>query len=73
MRHPPGTFVVVLAAADEEHLRDISLVLGNNRLEFTLITETDGPYSGQAMAMGLELVADRGPVRKVVSSLPLLK
>jgi len=72
-RHPPGVHVVVLAARDEAHLREVSSRLTASQVAQTLIEESDGAFAGQAMAIGCELVQDRTPIRKVVSSLPLLK
>lgn len=64
---------MVLSTDSAEHLVNVSRMLDLHKIDYTAITETDGPYAGQLMALGLELVVDRGPVRKVVSSLPLLK
>lgn len=72
-RHPPGTYVVVLAASSEAHLDEIARRLESVNVPLTLIEESDGPFAGQKMALGLDLVTDRTPVRKVVSSLPLLR
>ena len=73
-RHPPEVHVVVLAAASEDDLRRI---YGRLRLDAgldpTLVVESDHPYSGQAMSIGLELLRDRSSVNQVLSSLPLLR
>ena len=72
-RHPPGTYVVVLAARSAQHLDEVSRVLESRSIEHTRVEESDGPYAGQLMALGLELVNDRTMVRKAVSQLPLLR
>lgn len=72
-RHPDGVHVVVLAARDEAHLREVSQRLVDAEVAQTLITETDEPYAGQAMSIGCELVKERGPLRRALSSLPLLR
>ena len=64
---------MVLAVAGAGALRGLSDELTAARIEHTLIVEEDSPYEGQAMAIGLAPVRDRGPVKKVLSQLPLLK
>lgn len=71
-QHLPGTYVVVLAADSEIHLRRLHHQLQKADIEHTVIEESDPPYDGQLMAIGVGLVRDRRPVRKVVSSLPLV-
>ena len=63
--------MVVLAARDEAHLRGLEVALRNTGVGCTLVVESDGPYAGQATAVGCELVRDRDPCRRVLSSLPL--
>lgn len=65
-----GTSAVVLTVADEESL--LSLHRSMRSIPHTLIKEVDPPYHGQAMAIGA-LVSDRSEIRKLTSSLPLLK
>ncbi len=72
-RHPPEVHVVVLAVRSEEELLHISARLVTAEVAQTLVTEVDEPYSGQAMAIGCELVRAREPLRRVLSSLPLLR
>ena len=72
-RHPPDVHVVVLAASDEDHLRSISQRLLDADVAQTLVQEVDPPYTHQAMSIGLELIRDRSSVKKVLSSLPLLR
>ena len=70
--HPP-TIVVALAVPDEASLRRIALALGEQSLTYKLVEECDGPFAGQAMALGVAPTVDRAAVRKVVSALPLVK
>jgi len=72
-RHPENTYVVVLAAASEKHLRELSEKLKVHDVSHTPVVECDEPYGGQMMSVGLELCTDRSGPQKVLSSLPLLK
>lgn len=45
---PPGTVAILLAAKDEEELRALAELQPDSHLIF----ECDGPYEGQAMAIG---------------------
>ncbi len=65
-----GTYAVVLTVADEASL--VSLDQRLRHIPHTLIRESDSPYGGQAMAIGA-LVSNRAEIRKLTSSLPLLK
>jgi hypothetical protein len=47
--------------------------LGQHSLTYKLITEEDGVYAGQAMAVGIAPSTDRASIRKAVSSLPLAR
>lgn len=71
--HPPGTHVVILGVADETHLMAVANRLANAGIAHTVEVEDDAPYAGQRMAIGLALVQDRQPVRKLLSQLPLLR
>lgn len=57
----------------EEALLAVSERLVAAEVAQTLVTEVDEPYSGQAMAIGCELVRTRDPLRRALSSLPLLR
>lgn len=70
---PEGTIVVALSVPDEGALRRVALALGEHSQTYKLITEVDGPFAGQAMAIGVTPTCDRASVRKAVSSLPLVK
>ena len=64
---------MILEAADEPRLRMLASRLAAAQIAHTVVEEVDPPYTGQATAIGCALVSDRRPVRKVVSSLPLLR
>jgi hypothetical protein len=70
---PDGTIVVALSVPSEGALLRIAQALGEHSLTHKLIMESDGPYAGQAMALGIRPTRDRAAVRKAVSSLPLVK
>lgn len=72
-RLPSGTIAVALSASDELQLHKIKRDLDARGISYTPIVEGDGEYAGQLMAIGVEPVVDREIVRKVVSSLPLIK
>ena len=69
---PQGTYAVVLAAKGAEHLRAIAARLTLGGVKHWLIKESDHPYSGEEMAIGIA-PAPRSEVYRCVSSLPLLK
>lgn len=58
----PGTYAVVLAAADEIHLDRIRRRLVFEGIEHVAIREPDPPYDGALMAIGLPPVErDQSP------------
>lgn len=69
---PDGTHAVVLAAPDEPALRCVAARLSLAGVAFAPIVESDAPWSGQLMALGLE-PGRKESLRRFVSSLPLLK
>lgn len=69
---PHSTNAVVLEVPDEPTLREYSARLERAGVAHVLIHEPDSPWNGQATAIGLAPVADRRPLRAVLSSLPLL-
>lgn len=77
VRHPlrDDTIVVALAVADEVALRAVAARLVEHGLAHHLVIENEGPFAGQAMAIGLEPVPahDRPRIRKAVSDLPLVR
>lgn len=68
-RLPSGSIAVALAAKDEMHLLMIVDALENAGIKHVVIKENDG----QAMAIGIEPTTDRTAIRKVTSSIPLVK
>ena len=69
---PVGTHAVVLAARDEAHLREIYQNLITHGVKAHLVEEPDPPWHGAAMAIGIT-PCPRDAVRKLLSSLPLLR
>jgi peptidyl-tRNA hydrolase len=67
-----GTFAVVLAVPDEAALMKVADRLRAAGMPFTLIFESDAPWSGQLMAIGAR-PACRSVMRKVLSSIPLYR
>lgn len=63
----------MLAVPGEGALREVSCKLAAAGCKHRLVAEPDAPWSGQAMALGCDLLTDRTRVRKVVSNLPLLR
>lgn len=71
----PGTIAVALHARDEEHLKDLALQLAERGINFHCVHEAvdDAEYPGQLMAIGVQPTRDRQSVRRVLSSLPLVR
>lgn len=70
---PSGTYAIALSAANESHLEDISVRLWDAEIPHTVITEPDAPYDGQMMAIGIWPTSDRDKIKRVTSSLPLVR
>jgi hypothetical protein len=68
-RVPANTVAVALSARNQEHLLAIREMLQRADIKHVLIAECDG----EAMAIGIEPTRDRQAIRKVTSSLPLVK
>lgn len=66
-----GTFAVVLATSDEASLHAIASKLDGAGIAFVRIVEPD--RNNELTALGLAPVRDRREVRRVLSSLPLLR
>ena len=69
---PPHTFAIALATKSEIQLLALEKRLISQNIPHTAIRETDAPWSGQLMAIGIA-PCDRSIVRKEVSQLPLIK
>lgn len=69
---PEGTFAVVLAADDEQHLLKIESALRDRGIAHKAIREPDAPYNNSLMAIGVVPIADRKMVKPVLGKLRLL-
>jgi peptidyl-tRNA hydrolase len=67
----PGTYAVVLQA-DAQGLLQLEQLLKDQSVPHRAIRESDEPYTGDLLAIGL-CPAPRDQVSKYVSSLPLLR
>ena len=65
--------MVALAVPDETTLHKIAQALGAQSQTYALVVENEGPYAGQAMAIGVLPTTDRAAVRRAVSALPLVR
>jgi hypothetical protein len=74
-RPVPGTIAVALHARDLGHLRDLAAQLRAASLAHAEVVEcADDPrWPGELMAIGLHPTTDRAAVRKVLSSLALVR
>ena len=71
-RHPPGTYVVVLACRDEAHLLAETDRLEAKGVALVRVIENEGPYAGQLTAVGLK-PARKESVRRLLSSIASLR
>ena len=72
-RVPSGTIAVALTASSELELRSLAAKLKELDVAHVTIIEGEGPYEGQAMAIGIEPTDNRLRIRKVTSHLPLVR
>lgn len=70
---PDGTHAVALEARSLEELQTIESKLKERGIPHQAIREPDAPWDGELMAIGIEPVEDRCVLKKVTSSLPLLR
>lgn len=70
---PSGTFAYALAVKDEEELHEYAGKLWDAEIPHKVIVETDGPYAGQAMTIGLFPTRDKSSIRKILGGLPLAR
>lgn len=68
---PQGTYAIALHVADEAELRALSAKLTRADIRHELIVESDTPYSGQAMAIGI-MPMDRKRLKPILSSYALV-
>jgi hypothetical protein len=62
---------VALLARDEAQLRSLAGTLVQAGLPHQLIVEADAPYTGQAMALGIEPM-ERRALKKILGRYPLI-
>jgi hypothetical protein len=65
----PGCIAVALHAENEDHLLELEAKLYAAQIPYESVVEEDG----HLMAIGLHPTTDRDKIRKVLSSLPLVK
>jgi DNA gyrase inhibitor GyrI len=70
---PSGTYAVALAVPNEDSLRSLAQRLWDGEVPHTVIEEVDGPFAGQAMAIGCWPTRERERMRRFTSSLPLVR
>lgn len=68
-RVPENTVAVALHARNQTHLLEIRETLQKAGISHVLISECDG----EPMSIGIEPTRDRSSIRKVTSSLPLVR
>ena len=69
----PGCIAIALHARNEDHLLQLSAALDARGINHHQVIEGDGEYIGQLMAIGVYPTRDRDAVKKVLSSLPLVR
>jgi hypothetical protein len=69
---PDGTYAVALTAKNEAELRSLAETLEQAGLPRHLIIESDAPYTGQAVALGIP-PTDRRLLKRYLSRYPLVK
>jgi len=69
---PPGTHAVVLAAATQGALEEVSQRLTAAGVTHARVVESDAPYTDQLMAIGVP-PARKEDIRRHLSALPLLR
>lgn len=68
---PDGTYAIALHVANEPELRGLARRLEDARIPHNLIVESDEPYSGQAMAIGVQ-PCDRRRLKPLLSRFALV-
>jgi hypothetical protein len=68
-----GTNAVVLDARSEPGLAVVARKLAIAGIPHVVIHEPDEPYCGAMTAIGVVPLKDRSAIKKIVSSLPLLR
>lgn len=70
---PSGTHAVILSVPTEQKLLELELKLINEGIEHRAIREPDEPFNNQITAIGLVPTVKTPQIKKVLSSLPLLR
>ena len=70
---PTGTFAVALGARSLDELQTIERKLLEHGIPHRAVREPDAPWNGELMAIGIEPLEDRSRLKKITSSLPLLR
>lgn len=70
---PEGTHAVVLSVPNEDELLSLEQLLLDNSIPHRAIRESDSPWNGQIMAIGLIPSRKTEKIKKVLSRFPLLK
>lgn len=68
---PPDSYAIALHVPDESELRALAGRLEAAQIEHRLIVESDAPYAGQAMALGIKPM-DRKSLKPLLSSYALV-
>lgn len=69
---PRGTYAIALSAKNEAALRKLADDLARRGLPHHLVIENDAPYTGQAMALGIQPM-NRVVLRPILRRFRLLK
>jgi hypothetical protein len=69
---PPNTSAIVLSVPSENELLGVAQQLQRAGIAHVAIREPDPPYNGVFTAIGVAPVADRKPLKRILSRLPLL-
>jgi hypothetical protein len=69
---PPHTYAIALSCKNEHELNELSHKLFLSGISHKRIVESDAPYNGQLMALGLK-PGWRSELKKHLSSCPLLR
>lgn len=67
-----GSYAIALHVKSEAELLALSKRLKTAAIDHALVVESDEPYSGQAMAIGINPM-DRKPLKPLLSSYPLVR
>jgi hypothetical protein len=69
---PDGVYAIALHADDMAHLFRVACVLARNHIKHKLIIESDAPYEGQLMAIGIAPM-EREKIRPLLADLKSAK